>query len=767
MPTAQSLGNTVRLNGQSTSVPTAGLRSRQYGKGASTGTTLPSGGGNNGISNTLNRSLQHHRQQFSQGGNRTSTSGSRGTTQAAKNINRFGSNNANATSPGSNITGSARTNAAIDAWNQAKNTTRNPPKGTNPINKPTINPTATAAAKGTTLGAGAASSVSASSGGLFAPVASNPAGLTLGLGAAALGGGLYLGNKIYEGMGSPFGPSLGNYLNDWLGKNNQAIEPKSNSGGSSPGADVTPDPDTYGQAGRVYEVSYRTGTDYSNHYDPQKAALGLRWNDPRTLTATGPIGSGTYSNPDSIGGKHRAKYISSPDGLEHFSSTYRDVSAVHINGSNNYEVFDPQLEILDVTEVTTGNPVGPNPIELPNWPDVESLPSTAPEPSTGTNGTPLPGYAPEHDYTVDPLAAAANAGTGMAAAEPEIDLGQHGSTVSTPNPVPQVPGKRNSPSTAPSPEVLPSVNPTNPSEPRPTNPGTSTGTTTAQRISDYLQQQRQQIAENTVTIPAANPSSASVATANKTSFPAPPNALITNPPPTNKIPDHGCKGGNSQKNEECCEANAANLEQLLDELAELKEKFNASGFGSINMPDCDSDTPYFLAWNGSGLYGIYSALERLSEATEKVWDKVKCPPELNSAVPMAWESKVKEHPQLIILWAPEASGSRWSMHIPHPKTIISEDYNFNFPTYQKGAVRGTLILSDNSRLVVNGASEAECKKVISYCKNLIESQYLSDSREVFTKGIASNNVVTVKATYVKRFAGHRNQAPLWVKRIEQ
>ena len=78
-------------------------------------------------------------------------------------------------------------------------------------------------------------------------------------------------------------------------------------------------------------------------------------------------------------------------------------------------------------------------------------------------------------------------------------------------------------------------------------------------------------------------------------------------------------------------------------------------------------------------------------------------------------------------------------------------------------MRGTLILSDNSRVVVNGKSEADCTKVFSYVRKLIIPSYLDGAQEIFTKGTAKFSTRQVKAVYVKAFAGHRDQAPLWAK----
>lgn len=217
---------------------------------------------------------------------------------------------------------------------------------------------------------------------------------------------------------------------------------------------------------------------------------------------------------------------------------------------------------------------------------------------------------------------------------------------------------------------------------------------------------------------------------------------------------------------DCCESNALKLDNLLDAIEDILYEFSVTGSGSMNLPECESETPYDLGWQGVGLDGIYQALENLSQATERVWGRVKCDPETTAAAPMAWHVKTVEHPQLIVLWgASEGGSSRWSMHIPHPKSIITEDYDFKFPVYKKGGVNGTLVLSDNTRLVVNGASEAECKKVIFYCKNLIENTFLENSKEIYSKGGNNNKTVQVQATYIKAFSGYRDQFPLWATRL--
>ncbi|MEM8612780.1 MAG: hypothetical protein AAGF93_12245 [Cyanobacteria bacterium P01_H01_bin.105] len=209
MSTQQLSRGTTLIQGQGASVvtPTNGRLTR-YGGGSNPGATVPT---NSSLSNIINQGLQSHRANFSNTGNRTSTAkGPRGLSSSAANINNFGSANANvARSAGTAITGSARTNAAIQAINQAKYGKGTPsPSGTLPTTRPTVRTAATGAAL-TTAGAGTSAGVSSA---LFTPVSANPAGMVLVLGAGVLGAGLYIGNKIYEGIGRPFGPSIGDHL---------------------------------------------------------------------------------------------------------------------------------------------------------------------------------------------------------------------------------------------------------------------------------------------------------------------------------------------------------------------------------------------------------------------------------------------------------------------------------------------------------------------------------------------------------------------------
>ncbi|EKV02341.1 hypothetical protein Lepto7375DRAFT_4567 [Leptolyngbya sp. PCC 7375] len=174
----------------------------------------------------------------------------RGTTASGRNISNFGSARTNVSrNAGTAITGSARTQSAIQAFNAAKargigNQLLPNTKGTTGV-KPGVRTSLTAA--GGALGAGA---VPAGALGLT-PVASVGAGPLIGLGSASLGLGLLVGNSIYEGLGRPFGPSLGDYIGQALSDNAGKAVP------SNVGVPVDfPEIPGGQEPGRMYDVSF-------------------------------------------------------------------------------------------------------------------------------------------------------------------------------------------------------------------------------------------------------------------------------------------------------------------------------------------------------------------------------------------------------------------------------------------------------------------------------------------------------------------------------
>jgi hypothetical protein len=104
-------------------------------------------------------------------------------------------------------------------------------------------------------------------------------------------------------------------------------------------------------------------------------------------------------------------------------------------------------------------------------------------------------------------------------------------------------------------------------------------------------------------------------------------------------------------------------------------------------------------------------------------------------VPEWWEVRVGSgRPQAILIFRECASGTQcmgvkkkygkgvWSLTIPHYNK--PKGFKPQIPDYQKGDFEGVLTLKDNSKLVVNCISTAECKRVINALKPFIDPKML-------------------------------------------
>ena len=140
------------------------------------------------------------------------------------------------------------------------------------------------------------------------PLSAKAAAGTVAAGIATLGGGLVLGNTIYEGIGRPFGPSLGDHVRSQIA---DGIGQQQQSNAESRPTDIGQqyDPTTYGDSTKRYYVTYQTKTDYGENHS--QGPRTFDWRSPKTKGKfTGPIGTGSYSDPNSLPeGKHFFKGV--------------------------------------------------------------------------------------------------------------------------------------------------------------------------------------------------------------------------------------------------------------------------------------------------------------------------------------------------------------------------------------------------------------------------------------------------------------------------
>jgi chromosome segregation ATPase len=214
------------------------------------------------------------------------------------------------------------------------------------------------------------------------------------------------------------------------------------------------------------------------------------------------------------------------------------------------------------------------------------------------------------------------------------------------------------------------------------------------------------------------------------------------------------------------------MEEIRQALADIRAKLFGAAAGSIDLTPCVPVEGQLAAaeFDGQGLEGVFSGIAAIAQAVETIHANTRCQTDdSNAALPMHFETRTGEIPQLVILWGPVDGGSnRWSMIVPHPKPLIRSNFRFAFPRYRKGNFQITYILKDNSKIIFNARSKTDGLALLSYLKSLVNPAFidsLSEPRITEGAGQRRLQIVDVKATYVKHFLGHRNTAPNWTKRL--
>ena len=137
-----------------------------------------------------------------------------------------------------------------------------------------------------------------------------------------------------------------------------------------------------------------------------------------------------------------------------------------------------------------------------------------------------------------------------------------------------------------------------------------------------------------------------------------------------------------------------------------------------------------------------------------------------ATLPDWWQTRIgADRPQAVVYfreWDGKKFGSyTHQVSIPHyskPKT-----YKPQFPIMKKGDENGIMVLSDNSKIVVNCVSKNEAKKMLDFFKRLVSVTY---AKKVFTKfgtygegGLKKVETKAVRLDFYSR--GQEFAAPDW------
>jgi hypothetical protein len=103
-----------------------------------------------------------------------------------------------------------------------------------------------------------------------------------------------------------------------------------------------------------------------------------------------------------------------------------------------------------------------------------------------------------------------------------------------------------------------------------------------------------------------------------------------------------------------------------------------------------------------------------------------------ASVPEWWQLRPEAHrPQMIYIYRVKNANGTWvsggySLTVPHPKNVTAATV-VKLPNYTKGNYQSILILSDNSKVIVNGKDAAACEAMINAAKAQIATSYLTNA----------------------------------------
>ena len=240
---------------------------------------------------------------------------------------------------------------------------------------------------------------------------------------------------------------------------------------------------------------------------------------------------------------------------------------------------------------------------------------------------------------------------------------------------------------------------------------------------------------------------------------------LDNPPSPDNLPDPRPQpdrpgpNPNPEPDDKCCPESITKLDEIIELLTYQYQ-------GEIDMAECGGESAP-LSWASPGIDGVIEALKTVQEQIKIVHDNTKCGPDA-PPLPMLWEVKSGQVPQLAIAWVRTAGGtSKWSMHVPHPRADINPDVPLSFPDYVKGPLMATLKLNDNSKVIVNARDKTEADKIMGYLTtNIIKGSYLTDSKLTYTEGAASRVISEVKAVHISAYGSDKGAPPLWAKSLD-
>jgi hypothetical protein len=210
------------------------------------------------------------------------------------------------------------------------------------------------------------------------------------------------------------------------------------------------------------------------------------------------------------------------------------------------------------------------------------------------------------------------------------------------------------------------------------------------------------------------------------------------------------------------ECDLTGVEELL---RQVLEKLAGEGTGTLDLTPCIAEESVGMEYQGTGLSGVYSAIQAITESLNLIHTDTKCPPEdCVVAVPDWWQMRPgANRPQLSVIFRKGEGRNYHAINIPHPKVDPVPTASPIGP-YTAGNFQATIVLIDNSKFIVNAVTAAEANRVALEAAQAIRPIMLGSELKISITERRGYPVTidVMQPRYMQFFPeGQQSRMPVW------
>jgi hypothetical protein len=174
-----------------------------------------------------------------------------------------------------------------------------------------------------------------------------------------------------------------------------------------------------------------------------------------------------------------------------------------------------------------------------------------------------------------------------------------------------------------------------------------------------------------------------------------------------------------------------------------------------------------LAYSGKSFTGLHNLLKTVNDNLLTVFTEI-CEKNPTLAAPDWWQVRLGGSvPQIVCTFRRGATRTYHSLSIPHPINTTKPEEAL-IPEYEKGNWQGMIVLTDNSKFIVNCNSSSEAERVCNIARGLINPNFLPNPFKIWLTERKGEPVAndTMRPTSILYYStGQRNLNPDWYMAI--